>query len=212
MANRPRLIPAVIAAALLALCLPLVASAQGGYDPWGRNRDRDYRRNRDNGDYGRYGNYGNLRDVARRLDDRSGDFQGHLDSALDRSRYDDTRQEDNINEVAHQFRNAAGRFRDRVNDRDGGSNEARQLIQLGSRMDNVMARLRINSRAQSDWSQIRQDLRIVADAYGMNYGGGYGGYGNGGYGNRGGYGNDDRWRRRRDNRTNNNDWWRRLPF
>ncbi len=212
MANRPRLIPAVIAAALLALCLPLVASAQGGYDPWGRNRDRDYRRNRDYGDDGRYGNYGNLRDVARRLDDRSGDFQSHLDSALDRSRYDDTRQEDNINEVARQFRNAAGRFRDRVNDRDGGSNEARQLIQLGSRMDNVMARLRINSRAQSDWSQIRQDLRIVANAYGMNYGGGYGGYGgygNGGYGNRGGYGNDDRYRRRR---NTNNDWWRRLPF
>src|SRR5215213_2035791 len=95
MANRPRLIPGVAAAALLALCLPLVASAQGGYDPWGRNRDRDSRRNRDYGDNGRYGGYGNrnLRDVARRLDDRSGDFQSHLDSALDRSRYDGSRQE-----------------------------------------------------------------------------------------------------------------------
>ncbi len=210
MANRPRLIPGVVAAALLALCLPLVASAQGGYDPWGRNRDRDYRRNRDYGDNGGYGNYGNrnLRDVARRLDDRSGDFQSHLDSALDRSRYDDTRQEDNINELARQFRNAASRFRDRVDDRDGGSNEARQLIQIGSRMDNVMSRLRLNARAQSDWSQIRQDLRVVGSAYGIGYNGGYG---NGGYGN-GGYGNDDRWRRRRDNRTNNNDWRRRLPF
>ena len=211
MANRPRLIPGVVAAALLALCLPLVASAQGGYDPWGRNRDRDYRRNRDYGDNGRYGGYGNrnLRDVARRLDDRAGDFQGHLDSALDRSRYDDSRQEDNINEMARQFRHAAGRFRDSVNDRDGGSNEARQLIQLGSRMDNVMARLRLNSRAQSDWAQIRQDLRVVASAYGVGYNGGYG---NGGYGNGGYYGNDrndDRYRRRR---NTNNDWWRRLPL
>jgi hypothetical protein len=203
MANRPRLIPAVVAAALLAVCLPLVASAQGGYDPWGRNRDRDYRRNRD---YGNYGNR-NLRDVARRLDDRAGDFQDHLDSALDRSRYDDTRREDNINDLARQFRHAAGRFRDRVNDRDGGSNEARNLLQIGSRMDNLMARLRVGGRAQSDWSQIRQDLRVVASAYGIGYGGGYG---NGGY-----YGRDDDYYgndRNRRRRNTNNDWWRRLPL
>ncbi|HEY0376049.1 MAG TPA: hypothetical protein VGC87_03750 [Pyrinomonadaceae bacterium] len=202
MANRPRLIPTLIAAALMAIFLPLIASAQGSYDPWGRNRDRDYRRNRD---YGNYGNR-NLRDVARRLDDRSGDFQRHLDSALDRSRYDDTRREDNINELARQFRNAASRFRDRADDRDGGSNEARNLLQIGSRVDNLMARLRVDGRTQSDWSQIRQDLRTVANAYGIGYGGSYG---NGGYGRDDDYGNDDRYRRRR---NTNNDWWRRLPL
>jgi hypothetical protein len=210
MANRPRLIPTLIAAALMAIFLPLIASAQGTYDPWGRNRDRDYRRSRrNNDDYngGRYGNR-NLRDVARRLDDRSGDFQRHLDSSLDRSRYDDTRREDNINELARQFRNAASRFRDRVDDRDGGSNEARQLLQVGTRMDNLMARLRVDGRTQSDWSRIRQDLRIVSDAFGYGYGGGYG---NGGYGRDDDYyGNDnDRYRRRR---NTNNDWWRRLPL
>ncbi|HYG81424.1 MAG TPA: hypothetical protein VD861_13595 [Pyrinomonadaceae bacterium] len=211
MANRPRLVPTLIAAALMAICLPLIASAQGTYGPWGRNRDRDYRRDRDYGSYGRYGNR-NLRDVARRLDDRSGDFQRHLDSSLDRSRYDDTRREDNINELARRFRDAASRFRDRVDDRDGGSNEARNLLQIGSRMDNLMARLRVDGRTQSDWSRIRQDLRIVADAYGLGYGGGYGGYGNGGYYGRDDdyYGNDrDRYRRRR---NTNNDWWRRLPL
>lgn len=207
MANRPRLIPTLIAAALMAVFLPLIASAQGSYDPWGRNRDRDYRRDRRNDNYGGYGNR-NLRDVARRLDDRSGDFQRHLDSSLDRSRYDDTRREDNINELARQFRNAASRFRDRVDDRDGGSNEARNLLQIGSRMDNLMARLRLDGRTQSDWSRIRQDLRTVANAYGIGYGGGYGGYGNGGYGRDDDYYGNDRNRRR----NTNNDWWRRLPL
>jgi hypothetical protein len=201
MANRPRLVPTLIAAALMAIFLPLIASAQGSYDPWSRNRNRDY----DNSNYGRYGSRG-LRDVARRLDDRSGDFQRHLDSALDRSRYDDTRREDNINEMAREFRNAASRFRDRVNDRDGGSNEARNLLQLGSRMDNLMARLRVDGRAQSDWSQIRQDLRTVANAYGYGYG--YGGYGRDDDYYRNDR-NDDRYRRRR---NTNNDWWRRLPL
>ena len=212
MANRPRLIPTLIAAALMAVFLPLIASAQGSYDPWGRNRDRDYGRDRRNDNYGGYGNR-NLRDVARRLDDRSGDFQRHLDSSLDRGRYDDTRREDNINELARQFRNAASRFRDRVDDRDGGSNEARNLLQIGSRMDNLMARLRVDGRTQSDWSRIRQDLRTVANAYGIGYGGGYGGYGNSGGGRDDDYygndRNDDRYRRRR---NTNNDWWRRLPL
>ena len=185
MANRRRLIPTVIASALLALFLPLIASAQGNYDPWGRDR-RDNRRD----DY-RYNN--TLRDAARRIDNRSGDFQRHLDSALDRSRIDDTRREDNINQMAAEFRNAASRFRNRVGDgRDNyrGADEAQRLLSIGSRIERVISRLRVDSRTRSDWSQISQDLRLIANFYG----------------NRGGYGNG------RYDPRNNNDWWRRFPF
>ena len=189
MANRRRLIPTFIAAALVALFLPLIASAQGNYDPWGRDR-----RDRDNGRYDNRYDYRSLRDVARRIDDRSGDFQRHLDSALDRSRYDDTRREDNINQIAAEFRNAARQFRNRVGDgRDynRGSNEAQRLMSLGSRIDRVIGRIRLDQRTQSDWFQIRQDLRVLGDFYRGNYN--YGDYGR----NRG---------------RNNNEWWRRLPF
>jgi hypothetical protein len=191
MANRRRFIPTVIAAALMAILLPAVASAQwGNNDRWGRDRNN-----------GRYGNgrydTRTLRDAARRIDDRSGDFQRHLDSALDRSRYDDTRREDNINQMAQEFRNEASRFRNRVGDgRDNyrGADEASRLLQLGSRIDRVIQRLRIDSRTHSDWSQISQDLRLIADIYGLRFD-------NRGYGNG-----------RNDRRNNNNDWWRRLPF
>jgi hypothetical protein len=192
MANRRRFTPTVIAAALMAMFLPLVASAQwGNNDRWGRGRN--------NGRYDdRYDNR-TLRDAARRIDDRSGDFQRHLDSALDHSRYDDTRREDNINQIAVEFRNAASRFRNSVGDgRDynRGSNEAQRLLQLGSRIDRLVGRLRLDSRTQSDWWQIRQDLRVIGDFY-------RGRYNNGGY-----YGRDNDYGRG----NNNNDWWRRLPF
>ena len=180
MTNRRRFIPTIIAAALMAVFLPVIASAQ-----WGRDRDN-----------GRYDNnrYGNrtLRDAARRVDDRSGDFQRHLDSALDRSRYDDTRREDNVNQLAIEFRNAASRFRNRVGDgRDLNrtADEAQRLLQLGSRIDRIVSRLRLDSRTQSDWSQIRQDLRLIGEFYRGNY-------------NNGGY----------NGRNNNDQWWRRLPF
>lgn len=193
MANRRRFIPTVIAAALMTVFLPLVASAQwGNNDRWGRGRN-------DN----RYDNTRTLRDAARRVDSRSADFQRHLDSALDRSRIDDTRREDNINLIAAEFRNAASQFRNRIGDgRDinRSSNEAQRLLQLGSRIDRLVGRIRLDSRTRSDWSQIRQDLRVIGDFFRGYYNSGNGR--NDGY-----YGND------RNRRPNSNDeWWRRLPF
>lgn len=184
MTNRRRLIMNVVAAALIALFLPALAAAQGNYDAWGRDR-------RDNGRNGyRYDNR-TLRDTARRLDDRSRDFQRHLDTALDRSRYDGTRREDRVNEIAVEFRNAASALRNSIGDGrniNRSSDEARRVLQLGSRIDQFIGRQRLNSRAESDWSQIRRDLGALANIFGFNNvnGGGYNG------GNRG---NVEPWRR-----------------
>lgn len=170
MTNKRRFLPTILAAALMAIFLPLIASAQGSYGSW--NRDR---RNNDN--WRNDNRYDNrlLRDVTRRLDDRSGDFQRHLDSALDRSRYDGTRREDRINEIARDFRNAASDLRRSANDGrnlNRSSDEARRVLQIGSRIDGFIARQRLDYRAASDWSQIRQDLRVIADIYNLNFNGG----------------------------------------
>jgi hypothetical protein len=168
MTNRRKLIPTLIAAALVALCLPILASAQGSYDPW--NRDRGYERDRRNDD--RYGyDQRMLRDSIRRVRDRSDDFRDHLDNALDRSRVDDTRREDRINDMAREFENAARRLNDRFDngrDLNRSSAEARHLLEVGSRINQIMSRARFDGRVQSDWAQIRQDLRVIANAYG-NY-------------------------------------------
>ena len=165
MANsRRKLFLTVAAAALMAIFLPLIASAQG-YDPWNRDR-RDYNN--------RYDNRA-LRDAARRLEDRSGDFQRHLDSALDRSRYDGTRREDRINEIARDFRFAASSLRRSVNDArnlNHSSDEARRVLQIGARIDQFVGRQRLDYRAESDWMQIRQDLRLIANIYNLNFNGG----------------------------------------
>ena len=167
MTNRRRLIMNVAATALLALFLPLIASAQGNYNPWGRDR-------RDNGRYGSRYDSRALSNAARRLDDRSRDFQRHLDSALDRSRYDGTRREDRINEIAIEFHDAASSLRNRVGDGgdfNRGLNEARRVLQIGSRIDQLVSRQRLDGRTRSDWAQLRQDLRVIADIYGLNFNG-----------------------------------------
>jgi hypothetical protein len=164
MINLRKFIPITFAVALIALCLPAIAAAQGRYDPYGGNYGRD------NGSYGYY-DQRRLRDSVRRLDNLSDDFQRHLDSALDRSRYDDSQREDRINDVAKDFENATDNLKDRYDDGKNlnrSSGEARRVLQLGSVLNAFMVRNRLGGRAESEWARIRQELNVVANAYGFN--------------------------------------------
>lgn len=196
MINRRTLSFSIFAAAVLALCLPALAAAQGGYGY------PDYGRNR-NGNYGRYDER-YLKDSINRLDRLSKDFERDLDRALDHSRVNGTRREDDINSQGHDFRRAVsslksnfGNGRDLNRSRDEAArvlDEARQFDRIGRRG--------FDNRVQSDWSQIQQELRVISDAYGLGYGG---------YNNNGGYYPNDRNYPNNRNR-NNNDWWRRIPW
>jgi hypothetical protein len=205
MINRRRLIPTILVVALVALCLPVMAAAQGSYDPWGSyGRGNDNRRNDDyrNGRYDRR----TLRESVKRVKDRSDDFKDHLDSALDRSRYDDSQREDRINEVTREFERAADRLEDRYDDGKNlsrSSNEARSLLQLGSQIDRFMGRNRLDGRAETDWARIRQDLQVIANAYGFNWSDFDDSYYRNGDNNRR---RDDDNRRRVNNRRTNYPW------
>ena len=175
----------ILAAAFLALCLPMVAAAQ--WPDYGRNRDRNDR-------YGRYDER-YVRDSIHRLDRLAKDFEREVDRSLDRSRRDGTRSEDRINAQAHQFRNAVGNLKSRFgNGRDlyRSSNEAQRVLQEASQLRRIS---RFDNRLSSLWYQIERELDVISDAYNVGY-------------NNGGYRSD----RNRNDRNRNNDWWRRIPF
>jgi len=186
MTNRNTLKFSIFAAAILALALPVAASAQWG----GRYPD-----DRDRG-YGRYDDRG-LRDSVQRLDRLAKDFERDMDRALDHSRSNGTNREDRINDQVHQFRRSVGDLKSRVgNGRDlnRSANEAQRVLQEADQLDRF-ARRGFDGRTASDWSQIQQELRYISSVYGFGYGG---------------YGRDDD--RRRNDRNRNDDWWRRIPF
>ena len=195
--NRFRNLIAVFAFSLLILGLPAVASAQ-----W-RNDDDYYRNGRNNR---------NLQATINNLKNRSKQFERQLDRELDRSRYDDRNREDRLNQLAEDFRNATENLDDAYdNDRDYNNSydEARRVLDLGSQLDRRLSRARLSNNLDRDWDRIRQDLRILADAYNSNY-------------NNRNRRNDDYRRNRRDrddddynrnrNRRTNGDWRNRIPF
>src|SRR5918999_3457479 len=132
MNSRRTLTLSIFAAALLALCLPVVATAQ-----W--DRYPDYGRDRDNGRYGRYDER-YLRDSIHRLDRLAKDFEKEVDRSLDRSRRNGSRSEDRINAEAQQFRDSVGDLKSRLgNGRDlnRSRNEAQRVLQDARQLERI---------------------------------------------------------------------------
>ena len=200
MTNRRTLSFSILAAAIMALCLPVLAAAQGGYGypDYGRNRN-----------YGRYDER-YLKDSIHRLDRLSKDFERDLDRTLDRSRVNGTRREDQINAQGHDFRRAVSSLKSNFGngrDLDRSRDEAQRVLQEARQFDRIGRNRGIDNRVASEWSQIQQELQIISDAYGLGY------YNNGGYNPGGNYpypnGNG---RTYPNNGNRNNDWWRRIPW
>ncbi|HZH33642.1 MAG TPA: hypothetical protein VEX64_02320 [Pyrinomonadaceae bacterium] len=148
----------IFAFSLLILGLPVMASAQ-------YRNDDDYYGNRRNNTY----NNRTLIDAVRRIESNSRSFRRALDRELDRTRYNESRREDRINDITEQFATAADNLEDSL---DNGRNlnrsasRAQQVLRLGNQIDRFMARNRFSSSVERQWSQIRNDLQIVARAYG----------------------------------------------
>ena len=161
-----------IAIATMILGITVVATAQRRnnqtYDPY-------YGRSNVNLSYA----IKNLRNNARR-------FEDDLDRQLDRSRYDGTAREDDLNRLAGRFKNAAEDLDDEYEGRSRGSmnsssDEARRVVSYGSQLDNALSRSRItynNINLQQTWGAIEQDLMTISNAYNLRYNGVYNRSGN----------------------------------
>jgi hypothetical protein len=158
---------AISAFALLVLGLPAVASAQwnGGY-----------------GNGGYYGNNANIRSAVKRLKDKAKRFENSVDRYDDRN--DDRRNRggwgnwgngnsDSLERLTNQFKNAADDLEDAYG---GGRNmnnsvdEARRVLNLASAIDQQIYNARGGRNLQGQWNSMRQELNIIAGAYGYNNG------------------------------------------
>ena len=150
---------AIGAFSFLMLCAPGIASAQyGQYDPYGRNGGYG------NGGYNN-GQYGDMRSIVRDLKSKAGMFQSQLDRDLDHSRINGTRREDEINQLAKDFKSAVNRLNSNGYS-NGNSNELNRVFDLGYQLDRTMGRGQIGYNAQNLWSGIRYDLDALRNSNG----------------------------------------------
>ena len=158
---------------MVVLILPAVASAQWGNGNGNNRNDDDYYRN---SGYNR-----NIRGTIQNLKNRARNFERRLDKVDDRNNNDrwgggygnNNRRYDNLGELADRFVRATDNLADEYgNGRDirGSRDEARRVLDIGSQIENSMYRNRNGGRQVSnEWDKISNDLRVLADTYGLNY-------------------------------------------
>ena len=112
---------------------------------------------------------GNVREIIRSLETDTDQFKGSLDQALDRSRLNGSRAEDEINDYVKKFEEATDRLRDRAEDRDSAPGLVRQVLNRGSSINAFMRRNRLGGEAETDWARVRNDLNRLANAYNVNW-------------------------------------------
>ena len=108
--------------------------------------------------------------LLRRVETRSDTFRTSLDRALDRSRFNNTNREDNINEFVKDFENATDELRRKFDGRTSVDADVSGVLVRAARIDDFMrGNLRRETVAQRDWRNLRADLNMLSSYYSLAF-------------------------------------------
>jgi hypothetical protein len=103
--------------------------------------------------------------IIRRIENGADRFRADMGNALDRSTYNGTRAEDNINQFMRDFENATDTLRSRFNSRNSVAGDVENVLRQATYIDDFMTRQTLSVRAENDWTALKGDLNQLASAY-----------------------------------------------
>ena len=107
--------------------------------------------------------------IIRRIEQQSDHFRSSLDSALDKSRFNGTRREDDINSFIKDFYEQTKRLRHQFDSHKSAAADVQAVLERAARIDEFMSRNRLSGRAQDDWSTLKTYLDELASAYNVSW-------------------------------------------
>ena len=109
--------------------------------------------------------------VIRRVENRSDEFVRLFDNALDRSRLDGSRREDNLNEQAKRLERTLDDLRrefDRKESYTETRPEVRRTLDIAANINKTMRRRRMGGATERQWAMLRAELNTLANVYGVS--------------------------------------------
>ena len=110
-----------------------------------------------------------MKNLLQRIENGADRFRDSIEKGLDRSRFDDTRAEDNINEYIKDFEAATDRLKSRFDDDTSAASAVEEVLRRAANIENFMTRNRVTGRAENDWRQLRGNLEELARAYNVEW-------------------------------------------
>ena len=107
--------------------------------------------------------------IIRRIEQQSDRFRSSLDSALDRSRFNGTHREDDINSFIKDFYEQTKRLRHQFDSHKSAAPDVQAVLERAARIDEFMSRNRLSGKAQDDWATLKTYLDELASAYNVSW-------------------------------------------
>jgi len=104
-----------------------------------------------------------------RIEARTDRFKRSMNSALDRSKYNNTDTEDRILDYITQFENSTDRLKQRFDAKKSVETDVTDVLNRAAFINSFMKNNRLASRAERDWRMVRSDLNVLARHYNVAY-------------------------------------------
>ena len=107
--------------------------------------------------------------ILHRIEQQSDHFRSSMDAALDRSRFNGTHREDNINSYIKDFFEQTKHLRDHFDKHHSASADVQAVLDRAARIDDFMRRNPLTPKAQENWSALKGNLDELASAYNVSW-------------------------------------------
>jgi hypothetical protein len=108
--------------------------------------------------------------IIKRVEERSDKFEKEFDKALDRSRLNNTKREDQLNDYADDLEKATDELREEFDRHDAWAEnkaEVRKCLELATKLNVALRNRRLGPKVESTWSALRYELNTLADVYNL---------------------------------------------
>ncbi|HVS20930.1 MAG TPA: hypothetical protein VHD88_03735 [Pyrinomonadaceae bacterium] len=110
-----------------------------------------------------------VEEIIHRVERQADEFRKSLDSALDKSRFDGSRREDDINAFVKDFYKETKTLHDNFDHHRSTANDVRTVLDRAAEIDQFMRRNKLKKDAQKDWSKLRTHLDELAGVYNVTW-------------------------------------------
>jgi hypothetical protein len=112
-----------------------------------------------------------VEELIHRIESQSDLFRKSLDAALDQSRLDGTRREDDINSFVKDFYKETKQLHDRFDSHQSTASDVQAVLNRAAQIDQFMRRNRLkrDRDAQREWLKLRVPLEGLARLYNVNW-------------------------------------------
>jgi len=112
-----------------------------------------------------------VEELIHRIETQSDVFRKSLDSALDQSRLDGTRREDDINAFVKEFYKETKQLHEHFDSHKSTTGDVQTVLNRAAQIDQFMRRNRLkrDREAQREWLELRAQLDELARLYNVNW-------------------------------------------